>query len=113
LQVQDVTLSDLPGTVRKLVVARTAKREGGQWVDGTPKSDASTNRVVPLAPWLANDLRDYLAKVHPFSATNVQGNNYIAHAPLFPGRRSRYSFDWAKPVVADNLYDYYLQPAEQ
>ena len=56
-------------------------------------------------------MRDYLSRIHPFSATNAAGNKYIPHAPLFPGRRSRYSFDWAKPVVADNLYDNYLQPA--
>lgn len=44
--------------------------------------------------------------MHPFA-----GKKRIAHAPLFPGRRSRSNFDWAKPVVADNLYDNYLQPA--
>ncbi|SLH95641.1 phage integrase family protein [Mycobacteroides abscessus subsp. massiliense] len=115
LQVQDVTLSDIPGTVGSIRVARTMKRsrpEGAddtarlQWAEGTPKSDASTNRVVPLAPWLADEMRDYLTTVHPFA-----GKKRIAHAPLFPGRRSRSSFDWAKPVVADNLYDNYLQPA--
>lgn len=36
---------------------------------------------------------------------------HIGHAPLFPGRANRYEFDWGKPVVADNLYDNYLQPA--
>jgi integrase len=111
LQVQDVTLSDIPGTVGAIRVVRTKKREKGHWGQGTPKSDASTDRVVPLAPWLADDLREYLTSVHPFSAINAAGNKYIPHAPLFPGRRSRYSFDWAKPVVADNLYDNYLQPA--
>ena len=45
---------------------------------GTPKSDASTNRVVPLAPWLADDLRDYLTAVHPFAGK--------PHAPLFSGQ---------------------------
>ncbi|ASW93899.1 site-specific integrase [Mycobacterium intracellulare] len=113
LQVQDVTLSDIPGTVGSIRIARTMKRarpEGAdetaplQWAEGTPKSDASTNRVVPLAPWLADELRDYLATVHPFAGK-------FPHAPLFPGRRSRSSFDWARPVVADNLYDNYFQPA--
>jgi integrase len=53
---------------------------------------------------LADELRDYLTTVHPFAGK-------FPHAPLFPGRRSRTNFDWAKPVVADNLYDNYLQPA--
>lgn len=51
-------------------------------------------------------MRDYLTTVHPFA-----GKKRIAHAPLFPGRRSRYTFDWAKPINADNVYDNYLQPA--
>lgn len=110
LQVQDVTLSDIPGTVGSVRIVRTAARKSGTWIYGTPKSEASSDRVVPLAPWLADDLRDYLAKVHPFSGTG-KSRKRIAHAPLFPGRRDRHSFDWAKPVVADNLYDNYLQPA--
>jgi integrase len=113
LQVGDVTLSDIPGTVGSIRIARTMKRarpDGApadatlEWIEGTPKSDASTDRVVPLAPWLADELRQYLTTVHPFASK-------YRHAPLFPGRRSRFSFDWAKPVVADNLYDNYLQPA--
>src|SRR6185312_15448183 len=43
----------------------------------------------------------------------------IAHAPLFPGKRTRAGkaavsvedFDWAKPIVVDNLYHNYFQPA--
>ncbi|WP_123023582.1 site-specific integrase [Mycolicibacterium stellerae] len=108
LQVQDVTLSDLPGTVGSVRVMRTATKKQGQWIEGTPKSEASTNRVVPLAPWLADELRQYLTTVHPFA-----GKKRIAHAPLLPGRRSRTSFDWAKPLSADNVYDNYLQPACQ
>jgi integrase len=44
---------------------------------------------------------------------------YIPHAPLFPGKRTRAGnqavatedFDWAKPIVVDNLYHNYFQPA--
>jgi integrase len=119
LQVGDVTLSDIPGTVGAVRVIRTATRRDGKWISGTPKSDASTDRVVPLAPWLADDLRDYLASFHPFSATNTQNQRYITHAPLFPGKRTRAGkgevqiedFDWAKPIVVDNLYHNYFQPA--
>ena len=56
-------------------------------------------------------MRVYLLDEHPFSAINTQGHKYIAHAPLFPGRRNRYVFDWAQPVHAGNLYENYLQPA--
>lgn len=114
LHVQDVTLSDTPGTVGSIRVVRTAKRKGRVWEYGTPKSEASENRIVPLAPWLADDMRDYLARIHPFAGKlrDADGKtHYIAHAPLFPGRRNRYVFDWAKPVCAASLYENYLQPA--
>lgn len=120
LQVGDVTLSDIPGTVGSVRIARTKKKarpdgdEGAalQWQEGTPKSHASTDRVVPLAPWLADDLRDYLITVHPFAAK-------YPHAPLFAGKRTRMGkaavgvedFDWAQPIVVDNLYHNYFQPA--
>lgn len=106
LQVQDVTLSDIPGTVGSIRIERTARRKDRVWVYGTPKSDASTDRVVPLAPWLADELRDYMTQVHPFA-----GKKRLPNAPLFPGRRNRYVFDWAKPVCAAALYEHYLQPA--
>lgn len=106
LQVQDVTLSDIPGTVGSIRIARTARRKDRVWIYGTPKSDASTDRVVPLAAWLADELRDYMTQVHPFA-----GNKRLPNAPLFPGRRNRYAFDWAKPVCAAALYEHYLQPA--
>lgn len=57
LQVQDVTLSDIPGTVGAVRIARTKKkaRPTGaeentplEWQEGTPKSDASTDRTVRL-----------------------------------------------------------------
>lgn len=111
LQVQDVTLSDIPGTVGSIRIQRTAKRKNRVWTYGTPKSDASSDRIVPLSPWLADELREYLTDTHPFSATKSAGNRYIPHAPLFPGRRNRYVFDWAKPVCAASLYEHYLQPA--
>lgn len=130
LQVQDITLpatvesgtdegSPLrgsPGEVATVRISRTAKRKGRQWIYGTPKSEASTDRVVPLAPWLAEELRQYLDTVHPFAGQLRDGKgktHYIAHAPLFPGRGNRYTFDWAHPVHAGNLYENYLAPACQ
>lgn len=127
LQVGDVRLSDIPGTVGSVRVARTKKKarpEGAdnnaplEWIEGTPKSDASTDRVIPLPPWLADDLRAYLTDVHPF-AGNGQSRKRISHAPLFPGKRTRAGkaavgvedFDWAHPIVVDNLYHNYFQPA--
>lgn len=114
LQVQDVTLSTLPATVGNIRVARTAKRKGRQWTYGTPKSEASCDRVVPLAPWLADELREYLTTVHPFAGKlrDAEGKaHYIGHAPLFPGRRNRYTFDWAKPVHAGSLHEHYFAQA--
>ena len=156
LQVGDVTLSDIPGTVGSVRIVRTKKKAKAAapapsdvatnatevdsaplvWTEGTPKSDASTDRTVPLAPWLADDMRDYLTHVHPFAGKRKR-------APLFPGRKKRLatsaarvpvpsfdappdpgdidaqlrhaefvaSFDWTQPIVVDNLYHNYFQPA--
>ncbi|WP_235717706.1 tyrosine-type recombinase/integrase [Mycolicibacterium goodii] len=103
LQAQDITLSDIPGTAgqRPRCPHRFAQEPR---LDLRPKSDASADRIVPLAPWLADELRDYLTTVHPFAGK-------YGHAPLFPGRRNRHAFDWAKPVCAASLYEHYLQPA--
>jgi len=49
LRVQDVTLSDLPGTLALCEFAALAPRRAQVDVC-TPKSHASTNRVIPLAP---------------------------------------------------------------
>lgn len=157
LQVGDVTLSDIPGTVGAVRIVRTKKKAKATdpipsevatagtaevdsaplvWTEGTPKSDASTDRTIPLAPWLADDMRDYLTHVHPFAGKRKR-------APLFPGRKVRLatsaarvpapsfavtpdpddidaqlrhvdfvtSFDWTKPIVVDNLHHNYFQPA--
>lgn len=111
LQLQDITLSTLPATVGSVRIVRTATRKARQWSYGTPKSESSSDRIVPLAPWLADELREYLTDVHPFSAKNIAGNTYVPTAPLFPGRRNRHVFNWAKPVHAGSLYEHYLQPA--
>ena len=64
--------------MRKVVrVSRTRSRTGGIWTEHTPKSGKA--RVVPLMPWIAEDLAVYLAQ-HP-NATNPA-------APLWPGGRS-------------------------
>ncbi|GAS91536.1 tyrosine-type recombinase/integrase [Mycolicibacterium brisbanense] len=135
LQIQDLTLSDIPGTVGSVRVVRTLKKgrptpnhDGNavnesvsttlRWIEGTPKSDASTDRTIPLAPWLADDMRAYLSQMHPFSGIGSSSKR-IDHAPLFPGKRTRagkaevsaQDFDWAKPLVVDNVYHNYFQPA--
>jgi len=111
LQLRDVTLSDIPGTAGSIRITRTVMRKNQEWIYGTPKSDASTDRTIPLAPWLADELRDYLTDTHPFSKTSTQGMRYAPNAPLFPGRQNRLDFNWAKPVHAGNLYEHYLRPA--
>ncbi len=129
LQIQDLTLSDIPATVGSIRVVRTLKKarpKGGtddvplQWIEGTPKSDASTDRTIPLAPWLAEDMRAYLTQVHPFSGIGTSSKR-IDHAALFPGKRTRagkaevsaQDFDWAKPLVVDNVYHNLLSTCDQ
>jgi integrase len=41
-------------------VRRTKHRKGGKWVTGTLKTKAS-RRAVPLPPWLATKMADYLS----------------------------------------------------
>jgi len=79
LEVRDLVFSTSPdNSVRCTVrVERTKTTRHGEWVTSTPKSKRS-NRTVPLPPWLAARLADYLADVHP------HGNR--PQAPLFPRR---------------------------
>ena len=73
LNIGDVVL------MRKEVhVRRTRERVGGVWIEGTPKSKAST-RIVRLMPWTVEDLSAYLGQ-HP--------NRDDPNAPLWPGTRS-------------------------
>ena len=65
LELRDLTLTTGPdgklrGTVR---VQRTKTRRKAEWVTGTPKSKTS-RRTVPLPPWLAARMADYLAPNH-------------------------------------------------
>ncbi|PRC52057.1 site-specific integrase, partial [Mycobacterium sp. ITM-2017-0098] len=62
-EVAGLEIGDLlfaPGPKCSGKVQRTKERKGGQWVSGTPKSKKS-KRTVPLPPWLAARLADYLA----------------------------------------------------
>jgi len=58
-QVRDMTLSEVPGTLGAARITRTAicrrvePDQPTRWIYGTPESDATTDRVVPLSPWLA------------------------------------------------------------
>jgi integrase len=111
LVVADLVFS--PGPKCSVKVARTKERKGGQWVTGTPKSKKS-RRTVPLPPWLATKLADYLAETHPRSAE--------PHAPLWPSRNNgggyrakgeRYAvpLDWSQPLAMGTFYDTIVKPA--
>lgn len=126
LQVADLNLSEHKGTAGQLHVNRTktkrrsAESDGSrpQWITDTPKSTKSI-RVVPIDAWLADDLRDYLADVHPHARD--------PKAPLFPGRltmraalargldtRDRVArYNFCEPIDCSNVYKRYLAPALQ
>ena len=110
LEVGDLTFA--PGPKCSVKVARTKERKGGQWVTGTPKSKKS-RRAVPLPPWLATKLADYL-KEHSRADEPT--------APLWPSRKNgggyrdtgqRYavSLDWLQPLVMGAFYDTIFRPA--
>lgn len=102
-----------PGPTCAVRVARTKDRKNGVWVVGTPKSKRS-RRTVPLPPWLAKRMADYLAEVHPRATEPT--------TPLWPSRKNgggyraageRYAvpLDWSQPLALGTFYDTILKPA--
>jgi integrase len=111
LEVGDLLFA--PGPRCSVNVRRTKGRKNGAWVIGTLKSKKS-RRTVPLPPWLATKLADYLATDHP-GATEPT-------APLWPSRKNgggyraegvRYAvpLDWSQPLAMGTFYDTILKPA--
>ena len=116
LQVADIVFAPSadPATLKATVnVRRTAHRKGRQWVVGTLKTKTS-RRQVPLPPWLAQRLHDYLTDTHPRASEPT--------APLWPNRRNggghraegqRYAvpLDWSQPLALGSFYDTIMKPA--
>lgn len=115
LEVGDLTFA--PGLCCSVNVRRTKERRSGTWVTGTPKSKRS-RRTVPLPPWLAARMADYLAE-HPRADEPT--------APLWPGRtnaggwrstrgarvakRRQTALDWSEPVDMGTFYRRVFRPA--
>lgn len=102
-----------PTTRCAISVRRTKNRKEGRWESSTPKSKRS-RRTVPLPTWLAERMRDYLAKEHPRSSEPT--------APLWPSRKNgggfrpageRYAvpLDWTQPIAMGAFYDTIFRPA--
>ncbi|NDJ91829.1 tyrosine-type recombinase/integrase [Mycolicibacter kumamotonensis] len=109
LEVRDITLTTRPdGSCRGSVrVQRTKSRVRREWITGTPKSKAS-KRTVPLPPWLAERMADYLADVHPFAN--------MPEAPLWPTRTPgnasvKPRLIWSAPLDLGGLYAKIVRPA--
>lgn len=111
LEVGDVVFS--PGPRCVVNVRRTKGRKNGEWVTGTLKSKKS-QRTVPLPPWLATKMADYLDTDHPRADEPT--------APLWPSRNNgggyrakgeRYAvpLDWSQPLAMGAFYDTILKPA--
>lgn len=119
LEIQDLTLSRHEGT-SGLVSVRRKKRT--PLFEPEPLKTENAYRDIPLDPWLADDLRDYLSQIHQ-DADNPR-------APLFPGRYSKAAakarasaegqaspttsaqrFDWTRPIDEQNVYKRFWLPA--
>ncbi|OAN40337.1 tyrosine-type recombinase/integrase [Mycolicibacterium iranicum] len=111
LEVGDVVFA--PGARCEVNVRRTKDRKNGEWQTGTLKSKKS-RRTVPLPPWLATKLADYLATDHPRADEPT--------APLWPSRNNgggyrakgeRYAvpLDWSQPLAMGTFYDTILKAA--
>lgn len=115
LEVGDLSLSEHAGT-SGLVSVRRKKRAANSW-EAEPLKTENAYRDVPVDPWLADDLRDYLSRTHPCSDD--------PRAPLFPGRfgkaaakqigrdasESEDRFDWSRPIDEANVYKRFWLPA--
>ena len=109
LEVRDLTLTTGPdGTVRSSVrVQRTKTRRKAEWVTGTPKSKTS-RRTVPLPPWLAARMADYLATEHERANEPT--------APLWPRRlhgnqNRKPQLNWSEPLDLNGLQSKIIRPA--
>jgi len=118
LDVGDVTIRQGPhGWAGSVRIAKTRRRTADGWVESAPKTDSS-ERLVDLPDWLAEDLHVYLTNAHP------QGDR--PQAPLFPNRHrgglthgtpgdpdvARHGdVDWDEPVEPGAFRRNVLQPA--
>ena len=111
LEVGDLVF--VPGPRCSVNVRRTKGRKNGAWIVGTLKSKKS-RRAVPLPPWLAEKMADYLATDHPRANEST--------APLWPSRNNgggyrakgeRYAvpLDWSQPLAMGAFYDTIVKPA--
>jgi integrase len=104
LEVGDITQAHIN-------VQRAKKRRAGHWVTDTLKS-AKSRRTVPLPPWLAARMADYLAE-HPRRDETT--------APLWPNRalggerrrgcRAIAPLDYTEPVDPGAFYKNLFRPA--
>jgi integrase len=85
LEVQHITMTKTPTGWRGSIDVQETKRRRAKpkpgespIIVGTPKSERST-RTVPLAPWLAERMHNYLEHTHPTPDDPT--------APLWPNRR--------------------------
>jgi integrase len=112
LEIADLTFAPGPtGPSAHIHVRRAKKRRSGLWVTDGLKSTKS-RRTVPLPPWLAAKLADYLAD-HP-RATEP-------NAPLWPNRalggarrrgcRAVAPLDYTEPVDPGAFYKNLFRPA--
>jgi integrase len=109
LEVRDLTLTTGPdGTVRSSVrVQRTKTRRKAEWITGTPKSK-TRRRAVPLPPWLAARMADYVATEHERANEPT--------APLWPRRlhgnqNRKPQLNWAAPLDLNGLQSKIIRPA--
>lgn len=119
LEIGDLALSKHEGS-SGLVSVRRKKR--ASLFEPEPLKTENAYRDVPIDPWLADDLRDYLSTIHE-DADNPR-------APLFPGRYSKAAarqkasaegqtspttsaqrFDWTRPIDEQNVYKRFWLPA--
>jgi integrase len=113
-EVGDLRLT--PGVRACIEVRRARKRRGGEWSTDTLKS-AKSLRTVPLPPWLAARMADYLAPGTPGAHPRADEPT----APLWPNRalggarrrgcRAVAPLDFSEPVDTTAFYKNVLRPA--
>jgi integrase len=113
LEIGDLAFSPgVPALRASVNVRRTKARKAGQWVIGTLKSKRS-RRTVPLPPWLAQRMRDYLDSVHPRSnePTAPLWPSRVVGGYRTPDRLAVAPLDWSEPPNLHTFYDTIFRPA--
>ena len=92
------------------IQAKTRRRR--EWVTGTPNSNSS-RRTVPLPPWLAAKIAEYLRDTHPNAntPTAVLWPRRLPGGAREKGKPTKARLAWSEPCDLQGLQAKVIRPA--